>query len=110
MAFSEPLADRVRELLPATAAVREVQMFGGLAFMVDGNMACGILGEELMVRLGEAGADRALDEPHVRPMDFTGRPMRKMVLVQPEGLGADADLARWVSLALDFVATLPAKA
>jgi TfoX/Sxy family transcriptional regulator of competence genes len=110
MAYSEDLADRVRQALAGVSNVREQQMFGGLAFMVDGNMALGIVRDELMARLGEEGADRALDELHVRPMDFTGRPMRKIVLVEPAGTAGDDQLAGWVARALEFVATLPPKA
>ena len=76
MAYDEELADRVRDLLASTPNVRERKMFGGLAFMIAGNMACGIVGTDLMLRVGEDGADAALDQPHVRPMDFTHRPMR----------------------------------
>jgi len=83
-------------------------MFGGLAFMVGEKMACGVVGEELMVRLGPDGAEAALEEPHVRPMDFTGRPMTGMVFVAPAGLRARA-LDRRVAQAVSFVRTLPAK-
>jgi TfoX/Sxy family transcriptional regulator of competence genes len=109
MAYSEPLAERVRQALAGVADVREQKMFGGLAFMVGGNMTVGIVGEELMVRLGAEGADRALDEPQVRTMDFTGRPMSTMVLVEPAGVERDDALERWVSRAREFVATLPPK-
>ncbi len=84
-------------------------MFGGLAFMVDGHMACGVAGEELMLRLGADGAEAALERPHVRPMDFTGRPLTGMVFVAERGLRGPA-LARWVGQAVAFVATLPPKA
>lgn len=84
-------------------------MFGGLAFMVDGHMACGVAGEELMLRLGADGAEAALERPHVRPMDFTGRPLTGMVFVAERGLRGQA-LARWVGQAVAFVATLPPKA
>ena len=84
MAFDEKLADRIREALRNVPDVRKQRMFRGLAFL-GGKMACGIVGDELMLRLGKHRADDALDKPHVRPMDFTGRPMRKMVYVaQPD--------------------------
>lgn len=107
MAYDEQLADRVRTALSDVADVREQRMFGGIAFMVGGHMACGILGDELMVRLGEPAADAAMDEPHVRAMDFTGRPMRTMVLVEPEGVAEDGALAGWVQRGLRHVETLP---
>ena len=84
-------------------------MFGGLAFLVNGHMACGIVGDELMLRLGAARADAALDEPHVRPMDFTGKPLSTMVFVEPAGLQSDQPLAAWIERALNFVRTLPPK-
>jgi TfoX/Sxy family transcriptional regulator of competence genes len=108
MAYDEDLADRVREVLPAGAAVTERQMFGGLAFMSGGHMFCGVVKDTLMVRLGPDGADRALDQPHVRPMDFTGRPMKGMVFVEPDGLHGAA-LRHWVAAAADYVSGLPPK-
>jgi hypothetical protein len=109
MAYDEELAGRVRAVLAETPAVVEKRMFGGLAFMVGGHMACGIAGDELMLRLGETGADDALDKPHVRPMDFTGRPLKGMVFVASPGLEGDG-LNAWVTRATAFVATLPPKA
>lgn len=109
MAYDERLADRVRGVLLTDAGLTERRMFGGLAFMLDGHMCCGIVGDELMLRLGVDGADAALQRPHVRPMDFTGKPMTGMVYVAPEGLGGAA-LRRWVERARSFVHTLPPKA
>jgi hypothetical protein len=88
--------------------VTERQMFGGLAFMLGGHMFCGVVKDTLMARLGPEGADRALDQPHVRPMDFTGRPMKGMVFVEPEGLHDDA-LQQWVTAAVSYARTLPPK-
>ena len=108
MAYDEELADRVRALLADEEGLTERKMFGGLAFMINGNMACGIVREELMLRLGAEGADAALDRPHVRPMDFTGRPMTGMVYVERPGLD-DVELRRWVTQATDFARSLPPK-
>ena len=108
MAYDEDLADRIRAALPHGAEVTERQMFGGLTFMLGGHMACGVVKDTLMVRLGPEGAGRALDQPHVRPMDFTGRPMKGMVFVEPAGLHDDA-LQRWVDAAADYVRSLPPK-
>lgn len=83
-------------------------MFGGLAFMLHGNMVCGVVGDELMLRLGREGAERALAGPHARPMDFTGKPLAGMVFVEPAGL-AGAALDRWVGEAVAYVRTLPPK-
>jgi TfoX/Sxy family transcriptional regulator of competence genes len=108
MAYDEDLADRVRVVLPAAGEVTERKMFGGLAFMLGGHMFCGIVKDDLMVRLGPDAADRALDEPHVRPMDFTGRPMKGMVYIEPAGLAGPA-LRRWVDAAADYARSLPPK-
>jgi TfoX/Sxy family transcriptional regulator of competence genes len=108
MAFDEALAERVRLLLADSDELYERKMFGGIAFMVSGHMACGILGEELIVRLGPEAAAQALERPHVRPFDFTGRPSRTTVLVDPAALDGDG-LAVWVEAAIRFVATLPPK-
>lgn len=85
-------------------------MFGGIAFMLAGNMAVGVTGEDLMVRLDPADAERALSEPHTRPMDFTGKPMKNMVYVGPQGTERDEDLAAWVEAGADFASSLPPKA
>lgn len=109
MAFDEGLAERVRLVLADAPDLYERLMFGGIAFMVGGHMACGVLGDELIARLGPEGGARALASAHVRPMDFTGRPMRAFVVVGAPALRRDEDLARWIGEAVDFVATLPAK-
>jgi TfoX/Sxy family transcriptional regulator of competence genes len=109
MAYDEALADRVRDLLAARAEVSERKMFGGVAFMVAGNMACGVLGEDLIVRLGEDEAGSALEEDGVRPFDFTGRPMKTTVYVSAERTSEDAGLAEWVEAGADFAASLPPK-
>ena len=109
MAFDEALAARVREALAPRAEVSERKMFGGIAFMVAGNMAVGVIDDDLMVRLGIEDAEHALAEPHVRPMDFTGRPAKGMVFVDAGGTAADEDLASWVDAGADFAASLPPK-
>lgn len=109
MAYSEDLAARVREILDEGGDVDERKMFGGLAFMVSGHMCCGIIQDDLMLRLGPDGAEKALEESHVRPMDFTGRPMKGYVYVAASGLRTEARLRRWLEQARDFVDTLPPK-
>ena len=108
MAYDEDLADRVRTVLPAGEPVTERQMFGGLAFMLGGRMFCGIVKDALMARLGPEAAGRALGQPHVRPMDFTGRPMKGMVFIDPPGLQGDA-LRQWVDAAAGCARGLPSK-
>jgi TfoX/Sxy family transcriptional regulator of competence genes len=109
MAYDEDLADRVRAVLPAEEARTERQMFGGLAFMLGGHMFCGVVKDSLMLRLGPEGADRALTEPHVRPMDFTGRPMKGMVFVDSDGLRDEGELREWVDAAAGYARGLPPK-
>ena len=111
MAFDEDLAERVREALAARDAgwVDERKMFGGLAFLVNGHMVVGIVGEELMVRLGPEATVDALKREHVREMDFTGRPAKGAVFVQPAGLEGDA-LDQWIREAASYNSTLPPKA
>ena len=84
-------------------------MFGGLCFMVGGNMCVGIVGDDLMVRVGPEGWEDALARPHAREMDFTGKSMRGMVYVAPEGLSEDNDLRTWLDLGLDYASSLPSK-
>jgi TfoX/Sxy family transcriptional regulator of competence genes len=109
MAYDEDLAERVRDALAARSDVSERKMFGGIAFMVGGNMACGVLGEDLIVRLGEEEGAKALNEDGVRPFDFTGRPMKNIVYVAPERTSADAGLTEWVEAGADYAASLPPK-
>jgi TfoX/Sxy family transcriptional regulator of competence genes len=110
MSYDQGLAQRLREALEEQPGVTEKEMFGGLAFLLQGSMFVGIVRDDLMVRVGPAQHQASLARPHVRPMDFAGRPMKGYVYVAPEGLDADAALAGWVRLALSFVSTLPAKA
>jgi TfoX/Sxy family transcriptional regulator of competence genes len=109
MAYDEQLAERVRDVLASRADVSERKMFGGIAFMVGGNMAVGVAGDELMVRLDPADAERALAEDGVRVMDMTGRPMKGWILVSPERTADQAGLAEWVEAGADYAASLPAK-
>jgi TfoX/Sxy family transcriptional regulator of competence genes len=109
VAYDKELADRVREQLSARADVSERKMFGGIAFMVAGNMACGVLGENLIVRLGDEEGEKALKEDGVREFDFTGRPMKSIVYVSPDRTSDDDRLAEWVEAGADYAASLPAK-
>ncbi len=99
----------MREVIGGRDGVSERKMFGGIAWMVNGNMACGTLGDDMMVRLDAEDAERALREPHVGPMEFTGRPMRGFIRVHAEGIVAPTDLARWVDAGASHAASLRAK-
>lgn len=109
MAFDEALAARVRSALPGGEGVIEKRMFGGIAFLLKGNMCCGIHGDDLIVRLDPADAEVALNEPHVRVFDLTGRPMKGWVLITSDGVATDGDLRSWVGRGVEFAASLPAK-
>ena len=109
MAYDEALATRVRGALARQEEVVERKMFGGLALMVNGHMCCGVVGDDLMVRVGPEAYDEALTQEHAREMDFTGRPLRGMVYVGREGIAGDEDLRRWVQRGLRFVLAQPPK-
>ena len=109
MAYDEGLAERIRMVVVERPAVAEKKMFGGLAFMLNDYMFCGVLQDSLMARVGPDNYQASLAKPHVREMDFTGRPMKGYVYVDPEGLESDEDLAYWVDLCAQFVLTLPPK-
>jgi TfoX/Sxy family transcriptional regulator of competence genes len=107
MAYNEELVEKVRELLHESDGLTEKQMFGGLAFMLNGNMACGVVGEELMVRVGPDNYQEALGERYTRPMDYTGRPLKGMVYVEEDAIAADLD--EWVNRGVEFAGSLPPK-
>ncbi len=109
MAYDESLAERVRLELAYREGVSERRMFGGLCFMLHGNMALGIDKDRLMVRVGPEGYEAALQKPHARPMDMTGRPMRGFVVVPPKALGKEKDLRSWVEEGVDYALSLPPK-
>jgi TfoX/Sxy family transcriptional regulator of competence genes len=109
MAYDEALAERVRDLLTLRGDVTERRMFGGIAWMICGNMACGILGDDLIVRLEPDEAAEALAEENTREFDFTGRPAKGMVVVEPPAIAAPADLASWIEAGVGFASSLPAK-
>lgn len=109
MAHDEGLAQRIREMLQDDVDAQEVKMFGGLAFLVNGHMAVGIVGDELMVRVGPDEYEDALDHEHAREMDFTGKPMRGLVFVGSAGLESDDDLERWIARGVAYVSSLRPK-
>jgi hypothetical protein len=110
MSFDQALADRTRAVLGRRTDVDERKMFGGVAFLIAGNMCCGVNGEDLVVRLEPGDAEGLLvSEAGARPMDITGRPMRGWLFVAPEATGEDADLERWVRRAEAFASSLPPK-
>lgn len=109
MAFDEAVARRVRDALTGFPSVVEKKIFGGVSFMVRGNMCCGVIGDRLMVRVGAQAYEAALARPHVKVMDFAGRPMKGFVFVEPDGFASDGELREWIAQGMEFALTLPAK-
>jgi TfoX/Sxy family transcriptional regulator of competence genes len=109
MTFDASLADRLRNALEGTAGLSEKQAFGGLSFLLRGNMAVGVIDDELVVRVGPQAFDEAVAEPHARPFDFSGRPMKGWVYVGAEGCRTQKAVAEWAQRGLDFAAGLPPK-
>ena len=109
MAFDDTLADRIRKRLGKRAGLAEKKMFGGIAFLLNGNMCVGVHGKDLIVRLDPEQTEKALSEPGTRRFDLTGRPMKGWILVEPGGLASDADLKKWIDIATKFAGSLPKK-
>ncbi len=109
MAFDELLAARIRDLLSGTEGLAEKRMFGGLAFLLNGNMCCGVHGDDVILRVDPQSAEEALREPHVRIFDMTGRPMKGWLLVGSEAVASDEQLRSWIGMGVQFAGSLPAK-
>jgi hypothetical protein len=109
MPFEELLASRIRQHVDGDTLMSERKMFGGLCFMTGGNMCFGVVGDDLMVRVGPDHWGESLEMPFVREMDFTGRSMKGMVYVSSEGLGEDRTLHHWLEAGLDYASSLPPK-
>jgi len=109
MAFDERLAERIRGSLGRRKGLAEKKMFGGIAFLLNGNMCVGVHKSELIVRLAPEGTDAALAQPHTKRFDLTGRPMKGWILVEQAGLKTDAKLGKWVQVAAKYASALPAK-
>jgi len=109
VAFSEELADRVRDLIFERDGVTERKMFGGIVWMVNGNMAVGVTGDDLMVRQSPEDVEVSLAEPHVGPMEMSGKTMKGFLIVREEGIQEDGDLEDWVEAGASFAAYMPPK-
>jgi hypothetical protein len=109
MAYDEGLAQRVRESMADQPGLVEKKMFGGVGFMLQGNMACGVNGDDLIVRVGPDNYAENVMRPDARPFDFTGRPMKGWVVVEPAGVEADDDLDDWIAQGVSFALSLPPK-
>ena len=109
MALDETLAQRIRAELREIPGYSEKKMFGGIAFMFQGNMACGVIGSDLIVRVGAGSHQAALAQPHTRVFDMTGRPMLGWVQVEAAGISSDTDLHDWIMQGVAFALSLAAK-
>jgi hypothetical protein len=109
MSNDQSLATKIRQLLGRRKTLAEKKMFGGVAFLLDGNICCGVWKEFLILRLGADAALQVRSEEHTRPFDITGRPMRGWAMVEPAGWQNEAALGRWVAWAVEFTSTLPTK-
>lgn len=109
MAFDELLADRIRKGLGRKKNIEEKKMFGGLCFLLNGNMLVGVWKDSMIVRLGEEQEEEALLEPHAKKMDITGKPMKGWIMVASEGVQDGEQLTGWIERATKFVRTLPKK-
>ncbi len=110
MPYNQNLAKRIRNVLESNPGVVEKKMFGGVGFMLNGNMACGVQGEDLIVRVGAENNASALTQPFVRPfMVMPGKAMEGWVLVAPEGTAIDQALLHWIELGVKYASTLPEK-
>jgi hypothetical protein len=109
VAHDEALEQRIGEALAEQPGLVAKRMFGGVGFMLQGNMACGVHKEMLIVRVGPERYEAALGRPHTRVFDMTGRPMRGWVMVEPDGVGSDAELTAWVQQGVEFALSLPPK-
>ena len=109
MSHDELLATRMRAALGTLAGLEEKKMFGGVGFLVDGNMACGVHKNNMIVRVGPEKYAWALAQPHTRPFDMTGHPMSGWIEVEPPGCVTEKALKAWVDLGLAFALSLPGK-
>lgn len=109
MAYDQALAERVQKTIAGQTGWVAKEMFGGIGFMLHGNMACGVINDSLIVRVGPDEYESSLNEPNTRVFDMTGRPMRGWVVIDPPGLILESDLHTWVKRGINFTNTLPPK-
>lgn len=109
MAYDQALAARINSVLSGQRGIEEKKMFGGVGFLLHGNMCCGVHKDSLMVRVDPRHSEAALSDTHVEPFDITGRPMKGWLLIEAAGVDDDRSLRKWIGYALEFVATLPPK-
>lgn len=109
MPFDDKLANRVRKILGEIDGLSEKKMFGGLCFLLNGNMALGLVNEDLMIRVRPDSYENMLSQPHVRKMDFTGKPLKGFLYIDEKGTETEKDLRKWVLKGVEFARLLPPK-
>ena len=109
MAYSKSLVERIRHIVSRQRGITEKKMFGGVCFLLNGNLLVGVWRDSLIARVGKDAYEAALEEEHVREFDITGRPMKGWVMVEPDGIDSEHQLAQWIEQAAEFVRTLPGK-
>jgi len=109
MAYDNDLSERIKQIVEFIPGMSNKEMFGGIAFMLNGNVACGVIGENLMVRVGPERHAEALGQAHTRPFDYSGKPMKGWIYVMPEAIRSDEDLGIWVQRGIEFARSLPPK-
>lgn len=109
MAYDQLLAGRIRMEISQFSGLVEKKMFGGIGFILNGNMACGVHANDLIVRVGPGNNALALSRPHARPFDLTGRVMEGWIAVGPGGFDSDQEMKEWIRLGIEFARSLPAK-
>jgi TfoX/Sxy family transcriptional regulator of competence genes len=109
MPMDESIADKIRAEVNNYPDVVEKRMFGGIGFIVNGNMACGVNGSDLIVRVGPEQSKPALDRPYTKVFDMTGRPMLGWIKIAPDGFASEQDLKNWIKQGMEFALTLPPK-
>ncbi len=109
MAYNQVLSQRIADVLGPIEGLEIKKMFGGVCYLLHGNMLCGVVDERMIVRSGKERQAQALEQPHTRPFDYTGKAMAGWLMVEPAGLQDEAELADWVQVCLEFVRTLPPK-
>jgi TfoX/Sxy family transcriptional regulator of competence genes len=106
LVYNEQLASKIRALVARRKGWTEKKMFGGVAFIYNGKMCCGVIKDDLLVRVGPEQNDKALALPNSRPMDFTGKPMKGFIYVDSKGWSKEASLKKWVDMGIDYVSLL----
>jgi TfoX/Sxy family transcriptional regulator of competence genes len=109
MAYNQKLAERITNVLGPLPGLEAKKMFGGMCYMLNGNMLCGVVDNRMIVRLGKERQTEAMTQPHTRPFDYTGKAMSGWLMVEEQGCEAEEDLADWVQVCLEYVRPLPPK-